>query len=265
MSEPELFTRLVNQLDYASNVTRSREVFLLSYGEEFRAFEFLLQTLQSIWVRICRERDQKSHSHSGLWLMASLLIRHCVFGFQQLVSYQSFLAWLSFRPGLEALLIMGKWVDDRKNAKIWRNRQDDPQTYSKTFSGRNLVSRSLPEADGYRQVLGRLNDQFVHPNPYFAYRESDVRIGTEKTLVLATRYFDTSESLHLAHLLAFLHVFEKIVRSSDEMVRNILGHGDALTQISPISDIWSDRAKRLAETDGTAKAILRELGLWKFP
>lgn len=70
---------------------------------------------------------------------AGILVRHCMFGFQQLVSYQSFLAWLALRPGLEALLILGKWVDDPRNAKLWKEWDKNPGKYRRTYSGEALL------------------------------------------------------------------------------------------------------------------------------
>jgi hypothetical protein len=123
------------------------------------------------WIRVTRRRGKNGKTHVGLLLPAGLLIRHALLGFQQIVSYQSFLAWLAFRPGLEALLILGKWVDDPSSAKIWREKDKYPREYNKLFSGPGLSSNSLPNSAQFRSVLGRINDSFVHSNAAFAYRE----------------------------------------------------------------------------------------------
>jgi hypothetical protein len=103
--EGEALTRFVDLLSYSAIIARNRETFLLNYGEEFRLFDSALRNLQMTWIRVTRRR-QKRETHVGLLLPAGLLIRHALLGFQQIVSYQSFLAWLAFRPGLEALLIL---------------------------------------------------------------------------------------------------------------------------------------------------------------
>jgi len=103
---------------------------------------------------------------------SNILVRHSVFGFEHLASYQSFLAWLTFRPGLEALLIIGKFVDDSANAAIWKNKEFDFKSYNKAFSGGALESKSLPRSQDFRHVLSRLNDNFVHPNQEFTYRDA---------------------------------------------------------------------------------------------
>jgi hypothetical protein len=92
-------TRKVTALDYAGIVSRNREVFLLNYATDFRRFDVLISELQDVWLRVTRERDPKGASHVGLILPSGILVRHCMLAFQQLVSYQSFLAWLAFRPG----------------------------------------------------------------------------------------------------------------------------------------------------------------------
>ncbi len=98
-------------LDYIATQVRNRETFLLNFGRDFRIFDSSLTALRSIWARLGNERDASGRSHVGLLPFVNILVRHSFFGFQHIASYQSFLAWLTFRPGLEALLILGKWVD----------------------------------------------------------------------------------------------------------------------------------------------------------
>jgi len=43
------------------------------------------------------------------------------------------LAWLTFRPGLEALLMTGKFVDVPANADVWKNREADWKAYQEVF------------------------------------------------------------------------------------------------------------------------------------
>jgi hypothetical protein len=259
-------TRTVNQKEYGQIAAQNREIFLSKHSRDFARFEAFLQRLQAIWHRVARERDPSGSTHVGLSLLSSILIRHCVFGFQELITYQSFLAWLCLRPGLESLLIIGKWVDDPAAAKIWMNRNKNARAYRTTFSGRNLVSASLPEAKRLRDVLTQLNDQFVHPNPYFAYRESDLRQIDGQTLQLATRFFDDRAELYEAHLLAYLHLLETIVTSSDRLLCGIFGSftRTALSSDGSFTKQESDRAKSLADSDPVAKKIMEDLGLWNF-
>lgn len=107
-------------LGYASTQVKNRETFLLNYGNDFSEFDFLISSLVSIWSRLGKEKDKIGRSHASLLLFSNILTRHVIFGFQHIASYQSFLAWLTFRPGLEAFLILGKFVDNPSNAEIWK-------------------------------------------------------------------------------------------------------------------------------------------------
>ncbi len=260
-------TQKVAPLEYAGVLFRNREIFLLNYATDFRRFDLLISELQDVWLRIARVRDTEGASHVGLVLPSGILIRHCMLAFQQLVSYQSFLAWLSFRPGLEALLVAGKWVDEPSTARIWKERDADRALYIKTFSGEGLISTSIERSRDFRRVLSRINDQFVHPNPNFAYRDSSLREGSAKTLVFETSFFDRQTELHEAHLLAYLNLLNEIATSCDRLVDGICGspRNSALTTADwPVSEHEAPRAKRLAEGSPVAKAIMEELGLWCF-
>jgi hypothetical protein len=265
--EAAAVTRKVTALDYAGIVSRNREVFLLNYAADFRRFDLLISELQDVWFRITKERDPKGVSHVGLILPSGILVRHCMLAFQQSVSYQSFLAWLAFRPGLEALLVAGKWVDEPSTARIWKERDADRALYLKTFSGEGLISASLERSGDFRRVLSRINDQFVHPNPNFAYRDSSVREATAQTVVFETSFFDRQAELHEAHLLAYLNLLNEIVISCDHLIERICGspRSSALSTASwPVSKYEALRAKRLADHSLVAKPIMEELGLWRF-
>lgn len=99
-------------LEYSATQVRNRETFLLNYGKDFRAFNYQIDAIRAVWSRIGTERDLMGKSHTGLLLFVNILFRHAILGFQHIASYQSFVAWLTFRPGLEALLLLGKFVDD---------------------------------------------------------------------------------------------------------------------------------------------------------
>jgi hypothetical protein len=265
--EAAALTRKVTAVDYAGIVSRNREVFLLNYAADFRRFDVLLSELQNVWFRVTRERDPKGASHAGLILPSGILVRHSMLAFQQLVAYQSFLAWLAFRPGLEALLVAGKWVDEPSTARIWKERDADRALYIKTFSGEGLISTSLPRSGDFRRVLGRINDQFVHPNPNFAYRDSSVREASAETVVFETSFFDRQAELHEAHLFAYLNLLNEIVTSCDRLVEGICGspRSGALTPADwPVSEHLAPRAKRLAGGSPVARAIMEEMGLWSF-
>ncbi len=264
--ESTMHTRFVTPLEYAATVSQNREIFLLNFSKDFRRFDGLLNELQTVSLRVTRERDSKGASHVSLLVPLGILIRHCMFGFQQLVSYQSFLAWLAFRPGLEALLIMGKWIEDPNTARIWSERDTEPGRYQRTFSGRALLSRSLSRSAEFRRVLGRLNDEFVHPNPYFAFRETSLREASAETMVVETRFFDDRPELHEAHLLAYLHLLDLMVTTCDGLFTKLFGAREASVGAArpTVAADEGERAKSLAQRHPLAKKIMEELGLWQF-
>lgn len=80
-------------------------------------------------------------------------------------------------------MMLGKFVDDPANAKVWSNREVDVNSYRRTFEGKAFESASLPLSAKFRQVLSRLNTEFMHPDPAFAYRDATVRSDAGGMLV----------------------------------------------------------------------------------
>jgi len=249
-------------MDYLGAQIKNREIFCLNYAADLRAFQSLLTVLRSNWERLGRESDTSGRSHVGLLPFSNILVRHSIFGFEHLACYQSFLAWLTFRPGLEALLIIGKLVDDPTNASIWKNKEADFRTYNKTFSGSGLDSKSLPRSQELRQVLGRLNNDFMHPNPNFTYRDA-TRIDEADSVTIQIELFDKSADIHEAHLLAYLHLIALIISASRDLVSGLCG-ADQTPAPEDYSQTQRDRAVALATRNDTAKKIMTELGLWVF-
>jgi hypothetical protein len=79
----------VDLLDYAAIQVRNREAFLLNFRNDSRTFGFSLDTLQSIWARLGREKDTAGRSNAGLLVFVNILIRHAILGFHSIVAYQS--------------------------------------------------------------------------------------------------------------------------------------------------------------------------------
>src|SRR6202007_2140269 len=125
-------------LSYLATQTANRQIFLVNFEADVRSFETLFNALRLAWGRLGNERDTSGQSHTGLLPFANILARHVLIGFQHLSFYQSFLAWLTFRTGLEALLMTGKFVDEPANANVWKKRQADWKSYQRIFYGKDL-------------------------------------------------------------------------------------------------------------------------------
>jgi len=249
--------------DYYSIQVRNREGFEKNFGSDIAVFKALLSRLREVWARVGVTRSVSGDSHVGLLPFSNLLLRHVIFGFEHLSCYQSFLAWLTFRPGLEALLMIGKLVDDPANAKIWLEREIDPKAYRQAFSGNGLASKSLPRSAEFRGVLTRLNDEFMHPNPAFTYRDSTVKTDSAG-LVVEGQFFDVSAELHEAHLLAYLNLLDNIVVTSDSLVTALCGPCGSNTPAQQAYETKEQhRATQLAK-NAVAKKIMQDLGLWRL-
>jgi len=249
-------------LEYSGYWFRNNQAFLLNFEKDFRVFCFLLDVFRSRWARIGKEIDSHNRSLVGLLPFLQLFLRHSIFGFQHLGSFQGFLSWLNFRPGLESFLILGKFIDEPANAEIWKNREKDWRTYTSTFSGKPLISRSMPRSSDFQNVLSKINDGFMHPNPEFTFRDVTI-YDQEHEVLLATEYFDLNPEVHEAHLLAYLNLTQNVILSSNQLLNTLFN--EQLTYVSkPYSEINGSRAASLANKNPDAKKIMEELGLWRF-
>jgi hypothetical protein len=250
--------------DYQSAKDSNRKGFEQNYSADVQFFEAANAKLSSIWERLGTTRDKTGHSHAGLLHFANILRRHCILGFENIATYQSYLMWSNFRAGLEALLIVGKFVDDPVNAKVWLNRSSnqpaDKKAYSKTFSGQGLRSKSLSRSGDLRDVLTRLNDNYMHPNPDFAYRDS-TQVDQGNDVLLRIELFDIDPGMHEAHLVAYLNLVAVLVEESWKLVVDLLGSGDPQDGLNSYDKTNELRARQLASAIPGAKKILEEYGL----
>jgi hypothetical protein len=157
--------------------------------------------------------------------------------------------------------MIGKFVDDPANAKIWLEREIDPKAYRQVFWGNALESKSLPRSAEFRQVLTRLNDEFMHPNPAFTYRDTTFKTDSAGHLV-EVQFFDVNADLHEAHLLAYLNLLDIIVATSDRLVTALCGPTGVAAPAETYEAKERNRATQLAK-NAVAKKIMQELGLWK--
>ncbi len=257
-----------NFKEYLSILNDNFSIFVKNFSSNYLpSFGIIISSLESIWQRLGKERDLCGHSHVGILPFVNLLIRHSIFGFQHIAYYQSFLCWLTFRPGLEAFLILGKFVDDPANANIWKNRETDREAYIRTFQGRNLASNCLPQSTEFQKILSRLNDQFMHPNPDFVYRDTKLLDGGDSSLFLRTEYFDSAKEpgIHESHLLAYLNLLDKISFGSNKLVNQLCGPAPKeLRPAKSFDESSEEKAVHLAESSPLCKKIMKELGLWIF-
>jgi hypothetical protein len=252
---------------YTSIRDANRRIFEHNFAPDIAAFQSSFGLLRSAWAVLGSNRDTAGKSHVGLLLFANMLVRHCIFGFENLACFQSYLAWSNFRSGLEALLILGKLVDDPANALVWANRASnsnkDKNAYRKLFTGPALESNAIARSKELRQVHSRLNDEFMHPNPFFTYRDAK-KVEDGKDNILQIELFDDLPELHEANLLAYLNLVSIIVEESTKLVHQLCGVGDLQACRNLYGAISKARAVKLVASASGAKEILTEFGLWQL-
>lgn len=252
-------------LEYQSVGGVNRNIFLLNHGYAFHAFGALHDQSNLLGAMLQTGRDAQGNTYVSFLSFLLLIQRQALSAFQMLWSHQSYQAWVLLRPAIESALIMGKWLDDPTNAKIWKARATDRKRYAKTYTGTALRSKSLPRSEDLQKVLSRINDDFMHLNPAYFSRHSKVSDVDKGNVALLLHYFD-DESDHQVHLLAFLHLVATLQDSLAEML------GARLINVSPPSPLvgelegeMRDRVRKLVEEHPDRSPVLLQLGLWSPP
>ena len=248
-------------LRYRSALAYNREVFLIEHDELVKAFSSIDDNFNIFLdvLRTIRGPDRKSYV--SLLPFVLLLQRQSRAAFEALTAFQPYLAWVLFRPGIEALLIIGKWVDDPANAKIWQNRKEDRRAYQSAYSGKALTSTSLPSSDRIQRVLSKVNDDFVHANPDYYSRHLKVGAGDQGYVNFWLDYFD-DDVLQEAHAMAFLHLLLVIQDALASLLANVFAVPVTLiSQLVPFRSKFATRMKGIAAKSEEAAAIIEQLGL----
>lgn len=251
-------------LRYRSVLAYNREVFLIEHGELVKALSSIDDNF-SVFLDVLRTtRDPDRKSYVGLIPFVLLVQRQSRAAFEALTAFQSYLAWVLFRPGIEALLIIGKWVDDSANAIIWQNRREDWRSYQNAYSGKALTSNSLPSSDRIQRVLSKVNDDFIHANPDYYSRHLQMGTGDPGYVNFWLDYFD-NDVLQEAHSIAFLHLLLVMQDALASLLTNLFAV--PVTLVSPLALFREKFATRMTETASKseeAAAILDLLGLIPF-
>jgi hypothetical protein len=249
-------------LNFHANLAANRDVFLLNFREEMNAFDESNVLILNLIRVIGTARDLDGHSHVGLLPFLMIMSRQGLNAFEAISTYCSYQAWVSLRPSLECTLIMGKWFDDPSNAKIWSNRDKDRKTYQKTYSGKGLLSKSLPGSYRIRDVLTRINDDFMHTNPRYYFRHTQTNELDEKSILFLVRFNDDPVE-HKAHLYAFLHLTRFLVASLGNMLAGKFGERPEFNaNLEKVQDYFRPKVTKLIESNPEVRPVVTELGLW---
>lgn len=263
-------------LHYNAILGLNREVFLLKYGQEFQAFEDSDVRLQKIAELISKKRNDQNESIVGLLPFLLIILRQARNAFECLSRYKSYESWIVFRPALESTLTIGKFLDNPSNADLWRNRRqicenrkkdkEKYERYKKEFEGDGLIPNSLPQGKEFRQLLSRINDEFMHMNyDYFKRNLTVSKIGTKGVLVKVS-FTDDDPHEHEACLLSFLHMYRLLIRSLGQaFASKYRREGDILNiEVESIERIWGPKIVELVQKISSLKEFCKIFGLWKF-
>jgi hypothetical protein len=249
-------------LDYQTAASKNQNIFLLNHSYAFHAFGGLNDNFDVLGRILQTKRNSKGKTHVSFIPFLLLMQRQALSAFQSLWSHQSYQAWVLLRPALESALIMGKWVDNTDNATLWNRRREDPEKYRKEYSGKKLISKSLPNAAEIRAVLGRINDDFMHLNADYYSRHMEMRPAGPDAYNVLVQYFDADQD-HAAHLLAFLHLVGVCQDAVLGLLQSVCPGIESIAKVTPkVEEALSDQAKALTTQHPETRIVLRELGLW---
>lgn len=248
---------------YHGTLAMNRKVFLLNHGDFVRAYDQIHAALERLPVELATKRDINGKTNVSLIPFMALMSRQTLLGFDHLASFQPYQAWMAVRPAVEIPLVIGKWLDDPKAAAVWLKRETDPKAYMKEYGGgKQMRSNSLKCSPEVQSVLKALNDQFVHPNPFYYHRHLELAsIGNGK-ISLEINYFDEQDTIQ-PHVLAFLHLASFLHDGMRDMLASVLGSTHNTRAIVPgLQDRFGDRVRSIRASDPIGAKILRELGVW---
>ncbi len=248
-------------LDYRHRRAYNRDASALLFPSAFHAFATTDGTLSTLIAAIPGARDETGHAHVGLLPFLMLLQRQSRMAFDLLAEGQAYQAWMLFRPGLEAGLIVGKWLDDPHNADVWEHRKDDPKAYKAAYWGKGLVTATLPRSEDLRAVLSRLNDDFMHPNPDYVWRHMTME-DAGQDLALWCNYFDDQLSTEM-HLYSFLHVYLVLIDALVAAIGAKLASVRAIDcHLDEFERAFRGRVDALRQAHTERAHLLADLGLW---
>jgi len=226
------------------------------------AFQAALQNGYLLGETLTTHRDASGHSHVSLAPFHLIFLRQMCASFEALSVGQAFQAWVSIRPGIESVLIMGKWVADPKNADIWENRVTDPRAYLDCYQGKNLGNGALPRGNDIQTALKGINDNFLHPNPYYYFRHLHMDDRDDGNVELRLDFFDHSDDVWLGFL-GILHLVVVCQDSVSRMFTELFVDRPSLdVGVSDLESKARDWVRSLRAKGRFYDRTLTDLGLW---
>lgn len=249
-------------IEYRSALHRNSEVFLFNYKEEFSAFGVTDQYFDNFCKVISVSHMENGKTLIGLIPLLLIMQRQYRNAFQSISVFQSYQSWVLLRPAIESALVMGKWLDDLSNFETWKDHQDNWKNYQKIYQGKNLTSDSLPNSTDIQKVLKRINDDFMHTNPSYYRRHSQIIDIDEKTVYMFVSSNDDEQD-HRAHTYAFLYLTLFILKQVGIMLSDKYKGQEIFTvNLDKLHDHFIGNARKIASNNDEHKKLLLDLGLW---
>jgi len=243
--------------EYRWAVAKNRELFLLAYSLELKAFLTVDDGYEHLAKLLAVNTHKDGHDFATAISFVNIMRRQTRNAFETLSSAQSYQAWVLYRPCLECALMLGKFYDDPKNADTWAARDQEPTAYREAFKTTKLNSTSLPRSAHLRDVLNLINDDFMHLNPTYYKRHTSMDDD-----LITIDYFDDDWALR-AHLLAFLHLSTVLFNSTAEMLTKQFAQSAELDlDAKQFRKMFKVRVKELLNGWSLAKSVLQDFGLW---
>ncbi len=166
-------------------------------------------------------------------------------------------ALAALQPGIECALFAGKLADDFDNLSIISARATAPHQFTRTFTGLQIISRSLP-ASGSLQAAHALITRLLSE---IAPEASTLAIGAVGGCDLDAEDSKLSDSV----CLATAHVSLLLTAELICLTESISSLQSGLSMQAQISEFEADYAKLAAEYSEISPrhhAVLQTVGLW---
>lgn len=260
-------------VNYRSILNANRETFLINHREEFVAFEIIDKRLQNIFEIVGTKRTDQGESIISLAPLLLIIVRQGRNAFECLSRYQSSEAWLVFRPALEAMLIIGKFLDDPENSSLWENknkirenRKIDKESFNKykeEFEGDGLIPKSLPKGKEFRRLLSRINDEFVHMNYDYFLRDLQIKDDNSSDIIINIHFMDHDQQNQNAQLYSFLHMYYLLVSSLGKAFSSKYRQEKAMNvDTITMESRWGPKINQLVKESTDLKEFCQTFGFW---
>ena len=252
-------------LRYRAHLNQNRELFLLNDKVELASFDLLDKALLRLASAVGGATVPGLKQAVHISPLFHLMLRQSRNAFDSVTAYQSHQAWNAIRPFVEAPLIAGKWFDDPRSAVVWMSRNSGKASrkeYKDAYSGDSMKPQSLPNAEAIRNLLVRLDDDFIYTNARFYTRAVGFAgDGGRPSNPLADA--QESDPDHRAHLSALLHMHWFVLKSAGQMLAAKLGDKpDFKIELEKFQKEFSAAAAAIANQNDIHKTVLTTLGLW---